>query len=296
MPSSHEDNQDLHEHYQDAPITAHRVSYDDQVDDEERMFLETLRGGQLAIQRRRHSLRRSQGDNSTSIDGIGTGTRNISALPRSALPADDDRSVNGSSSLTEDSDGFAVLRNSSRPPRLLRNIDVPNTSNHSSSLGQVSTVSSSTLIGTTVYPRSIRPPRLSSTTSVISERPTLRIQRQPLLLLYCSAKYDDSGTIDSESLPAGYYYTSEEDVSSSQWAASGNKAIKGGGCGQLICARAWSLSIPDQAFESDGPPLSSAVDWLEIIEPEGSAPDDDDIDIWPAPCRCLKAALGCRNW
>lgn len=64
-----------------------------------------------------------------------------------------------------------------------------------------------------------------------------------------------------------------------------------GGCGKLVCARGFqSIKHGPNAFSSDAHPSHLLVDWLDIL------PGKEEESRWNDMCGCLYATLGCRNW
>lgn len=140
-----------------------------------------------------------------------------------------------------------------------------------------------------------------------------------VLLLYCHPGHSEaSGASDARSprspspeIPEGFYRV-DPSPSTSQMRTTRQEREDhstaarrgGGGCGILVCARGAAKEGAD-LYESDAPPISRNVDWLELENQEeshksasgvgGDGQSSRGTSAWRA-CHCVKALLGCRNW
>jgi len=246
-----------------SPPAASTVQYqeagEDEDDEDEQLFIETIRRGALAVQQRRRRL--------------------LDSPPRRRAEPVQQRNDDGSSSSINNNSGQLLAETPSQSTAL-RPRSLHSTSLLAAHLNATASASQST------WNRD-RNAAASNEHDVASS----------MMLLYC----DSSPT--STTLPAG---SQARDPTTASGNRSGGNNITnerpytrdaspeqhkgGGGCGRLVCARAFKSKLDPDKFESDAPPSHQLVDWLEIV------PARDDETKWPHLCDCIRATLGCRNW
>ena len=311
------------------------ASYSDEDDDDGTLFGETLRRGNLAQaarRRRRVTSRPSEGiefgyqaQDGDTFNDIGGQLNWVSARSLDTVidssPANELRSPSP--------DPLALLPHTSRLATMARRTSQRRNAHTASSFPPVQ----DSIFFPPSPQRNPAPPRerdsISSLLAAQLNRPPAPLPSRrtelfrsqsrlnggkPVLLLYCHAPSLKSRTA-SPDLPHDFYYINSPSPASSTSASNAfangfrqqNEAsiesplpYGGGGCGRLLCARAYVTSEPD-VFESDTPPISTSVDWLDIVSSdEGTSRSrgqemDRHGNIWP-DCTCVKANLGCRAW
>lgn len=231
----------------------------DDEDEDEQLFIETIRRGALAVQQRRRRL----------LDG--RPRRRAEPLPQS-----NGDGSSGSSNMSEE----ATMGISSQP-----------SASYSRSL----------------HPTSLLAAHLNATASTsqttgnrdrAAAASTSHTVTSPMLLLYCASSFPSASlsvgfqALNATTAPLNGSRESDNITNDTAHTThtSPQQQRGGGGCGRLICARAFQSKLDPDSFESDAPPSHQLVDWLEIV------PARDDETKWPHLCDCVQATLGCRNW
>lgn len=251
--------------------------------EEEQLFIETIRRGALAVQQRRRRLLEGPArSRSTSLQAAG--------VNESSNNADDYPAFRSSSAIV---DSVAAGRLSST------------SSGSESASTRLHSLISSSRLGAHLDTLRTSSGQIASRGADATGTSTATETEGPMMLLYC-----DSLPLDPSSpclllglQPTSSSHATRVDITrtlASSYNTTSADArlqhdvpdlITAGGCGKLICARGFqNRKHGRHAFSSDTLPSHLLVDWLDV------SLDEEGAFRCRSTCGCLYATLGCRNW